>query len=195
LRFAIIAGTFNPPHVGHIFLAEEVLFEMGCEKVLLIPSVNPAHKEIPGDISYQDRFAMLQLAATGIDFLEVKDAIDHHKPVARSIHILDWVHDNYELKDKPGLVIGDDLFEGFGHWNDPQSILAKADLLIAHRLYSHRVQSPFPHHYLDNRIYPVSSSEIRDRIKAERSIRYLVPPAVEEYIRRKGFYTDPPGVM
>jgi nicotinate-nucleotide adenylyltransferase len=82
--------------------------------------------------------------------------------VARSIDILDWVHQNYELTDKPGLVIGDDLFEGFRHWNDPEAILTKAELLIAHRLYPHKVKSPFPHRYLDNRIYPVSSSEIRE---------------------------------
>jgi nicotinate-nucleotide adenylyltransferase len=158
-------------------------------KDTLDPQRQPSHKNIPGNISYQDRFTMLQLAAEAIDFLEVKDTIDHHKPVARSIDILDWVHQNYELTDKPGLVIGDDLFEGFRHWNDPEAILTKAELLIAHRLYPHKVKSPFPHRYLDNRIYPVSSSEIRERIFDGRSIRYLVPPAVEEYIRQKGFYT------
>ncbi len=90
--------------------------------------------------------------------------------------------------DKLFLIIGDDLFQNFDSWKDPQSIVSSIELVVAHRIYKERLKSSFKHIYIDNKIIPISSSEIRNRIVNGLPVSYLLPFGVLKYIKDNNLY-------
>lgn len=186
MRTVIIGGTFNPVHMGHLLLAEEVIVQENFERVLFIPSNRPAHKEVDGTEKWQ-RLEMLQLAVQGTP-IQIEECEMLRDGVSYSIDTVRCVYQKYQLTGKPTLVIGDDLFQSFDTWKDAEELSSIADLLVAHRLFSHEISSPFPHRYLQNKLFPLSSTEIRQRIRGKMAWKSLVPPGIPEYIESNHLY-------
>ncbi len=193
MKIAIIGGTFNPPHMGHLLLAEEVLNELGYDRVLFIPSNKPAHKTVDGDVSASQRMEMVRLAIGDRNNIQLEACEILRGGVSYSIDTVNCVLQCYDLDDKPGLVIGDDLFQGFDTWKDARVLGQKADLIVAHRLFNHKLDFPYPHTYLNNKILPLSSSEIRERIRYGKPWRSLVPEGVYHYINDQKLYLQGDG--
>lgn len=189
MSLVILGGTFNPVHIGHLFLAEEVLTQFGFEKVLLIPSNRPAHKNIEGQITSEQRLDMLRLAVESTPWCVVEPCEIIRGGISYSIDTVRCVLQKYPKQNKPALVIGDDLFEGFMTWKDAPELIQMSRLLVAHRLYSHQLQFKTEHEYINNKILPVSSSEIRQRVSEGKVFRHLVPKNVFEYISDHKLYT------
>jgi nicotinate-nucleotide adenylyltransferase len=186
MRTVIIGGTFNPVHVGHLMLAEEARVQEGFDRVVFVPSNKPAHKIVDGTTVAQ-RLEMLRLAVEGYDVvLETCELA--REGISYSIDTVRYLLAHYELTGKPALVLGDDLFDSYSTWKDAVELADLADLLVAHRKYTHELPSPYPHRYLDNKLIDVSSSEIRDRVRSGRAWRALVPPAVAAYIESNHLY-------
>lgn len=188
MRTAILGGTFNPPHLGHLLLAEEVAQQFGYERVLLVPSHRPAHKEIEGDVSPTQRWEMLLAACEGSTILVPDDCELRRRGVSYSIDTVESVLRQGGITGRPGLIIGDDLFKTFSTWKSSQRLLQLCDLIVAHRESPQRLEYPYPHLYADNKILPISSTEIRQRIRSGRPWRWLVPPGVFRYIETRGLY-------
>lgn len=183
-----MGGTFNPPHIGHLLLAAEVRQELGYDRILFIPSNKPAHKEVDGGVTSAHRLAMVKLSLEGLPWASLEPCEIIRGGVSYSIDTVECVYKNYDLTGKPGLVIGDDLFQGFSTWKDADFLTRRADIIVAHRLYEEKLVFPYEHRYISNKILPLSSSEIRQRIREEKPWEPLVVPGVRDYIRKEGLY-------
>jgi nicotinate-nucleotide adenylyltransferase len=188
MKTVILGGTYNPVHIGHLMLADEVREAFGYERVVFVPSYRPPHKKVAWDIAPEHRLAMLRLAVEGFPGAVVEDCEIKRGSVSYTIDTIAYVASHYDVEGKPGLVIGDDLAEGFSDWRDPGRIADACDLIVAHRNRIEEVELGYPHRYLDNMLLPISSTEIRERIGQGRPFRYLVPKTVYEYIVREHVY-------
>lgn len=188
MRTVIIGGTFNPVHIGHLMLAEEVRVQEGFDKVVFVPSNKPAHKIVDGTTVAQ-RLEMLRLAVPGYQ-VHIETCELARDGISYSIDTVRYILAHYRLTGRPALVLGDDLFESYDTWKDAEALADLAELLVAHRKFSSRLDSPWPHRYLDNKLIDVSSTEIRDRIRDGRAWRALVPPGVADFIETHQLYRE-----
>jgi nicotinate-nucleotide adenylyltransferase len=180
VKTLIVGGTFNPIHIGHLLLAEEAVAQEHFERVLFVPSSKPAHKQIDGTNSRQ-RLDMLRLALEGTGF-GIETCELYREGISYSIDTVRCVLANHRVTGKPFLLLGDDLFESFHTWRDAPELCSLCELLVARRLHQEPLQSAWPHRLLQNKFLPVSSTEIRSRLRSGAAWKSLVPPAVAQYI-------------
>ena len=187
MRMLFFGGSFNPVHLGHLHLAEEVKREFGYDRVLFIPSNISVHKENRNPINPDHRLKMLSLALSDTSFL-LEDCEIKRGGFSYSIETVDHLKKHYKPTGKLGFILGDDLVPGFNKWKNAELLSREVDLLIAHRKYKREIPFDYPHKYCSNLLLPVSSSEIRSRIARGLPFRYLVPEKVAEYIIDQGLY-------
>lgn len=195
MKVCIFGGTFNPVHNGHLIMAQAALEKFGLDRVVFIPCHLPPHKGSEEVVSSEDRLNMVRLAISGNSKFAVSDM--EIKRGGRSYSI-DTVK---ALRKKHGdgdlfFLIGADMLKDFDSWVDAAELLKLCSFIVVERpglglagivkglrsrgRYFRRTVSEFP--------VGISSTEIRKRVKAGKTIRYLVPAAVEKYISRKGLY-------
>jgi nicotinate-nucleotide adenylyltransferase len=191
MKIALLGGTFNPVHNGHLLLADQVRLHFKYDKIVFVPSYIPAHKNVDGIVTPEERLEMLVQAVGDTEWADFSDCEIQRKGISYTADTLDFISKNYNLSDKPGLIIGDDLAAGFGSWRNPENILKMADLIIAHRLHSEQIALKFPHKYINNDIFSLSSSQIRQMVKNGEDISESVPEKVYLYIKEKGLYLGP----
>jgi nicotinate-nucleotide adenylyltransferase len=185
---AILGGTFNPVHIGHLCLAEEVRSAFGYDRVILVPANIPVHKDAAPVIPGAHRLAMLRLAIAGCDGLLVDDGELVRGGPSWTIDTVAELVPRYGITGRPGLVIGDDLAAGFSTWKDAERLARMVDLILARRTGERHDAFPWPHRVVMNPLITVSSSDIRRRVADGRSIRFLTPEPVVVYIRTYGLY-------
>lgn len=193
MRIALLGGTFNPVHNGHILLGEIVKKTLDYDRILFVPSFLPAHKEVSGSIDAIERLHMLKLAIEDLDWADYSDCEIKREGISYTYDTLRYINKYYSLTKKPGLIIGDDLAGNFYSWRNPQLILEQADLIIAHRLYENKLNLEFPHTYINNDLYALSSSEIRVLVQSGKEIQGILPEAVADYILERDFYHEQTG--
>jgi len=196
-RIGLFGGTFDPPHVGHLALAEWARTRLGLERVVFMPAGTPPHKLRRGLSPVQHRVAMTRLAVRGnraftVSTLEARRAgpsftVDTLAALAR-------LHPGSRLY----LLMGADSLDDFSTWHEPKRILDLATLVVArrkgaaaavrHPRASGRRRLPGKVLWLDNPPLEVSSSALRVELRAHRSVRYLVAEAVERYAIRHRLY-------
>ena len=197
-RIGILGGTFDPPHLGHLWLATLAADELGLSRVLLMPAARPPHKGGRVVSNVADRVTMTRLAITGDPILDLS-LVEMERP-GPSYTVDSLVQLRNKLGPGVGLVLvmaGDSLAD-VGTWRQPERLLELAEWAVAPR-----TGSPFPDraalkerfgagaariHLLGGPTLDVSSSEIRRRVAGGRSIRYLVPRSVEEFIVDRRLY-------
>ena len=191
MRIGIFGGTFNPPHVGHLIVAEAVREHLGMDKVVFVPSyINPQKQE--SEVASGDhRLEMLRLATDGNPGFVVSDAEIRRGGVSFTVDTLAEFHRTYPVADLYFLV-GIDNLPAFNTWRDPERILSLARVAVMTRPGFSAVESPL---MKDERVtlcvvpdIGISSTDIRERVRTGRSIRYLVPSPVEEFIKSEGIY-------
>ncbi|HOT62876.1 MAG TPA: nicotinate-nucleotide adenylyltransferase [Treponemataceae bacterium] len=184
MRIAVLGGTFNPPHHAHLALADEVACAFGYDRVLLIPAHVPPHKEMAAGASDRDRLAMLHRATRGNGRLAVDDCELKRGGVSFTIDTLRDLARRYgrRLEGRIGLVIGEDLVPGFPSWREADEIARVADVIVATRPGSPRIDFPYRHVRVDNPPLDLSSTEVRARIAGGKPWRYLVSEPVYRYI-------------
>ena len=187
MKLAILGGTFDPPHIGHFFLADMMTVEVGYDLVLFIPSNIPAHKTVESNITPEARLKMLEQALSDTPRFGIDDCELRRGGISYSIDTVRDIKGRYG--GKPGLIIGDDLVEGFSSWKESEALLREADIFVARR---NRQDRPIclSHTHLDNIRIPVSSTEVRKRIRNKQAFRYLVTEKIYSYIRENHLYVD-----
>lgn len=198
MKLAIFGGSFNPVHIGHLFLAEEVRIRFGYQKILFVPVNIPPHKTMADGASGQDRVEMLNLAIKDNPFFQVDSLELQRGGVSYTYDTVEELEAKYSsvLEEKIGLIMGDDLVPGFSTWKNAELLPQKTDLILARRMIctpENEVVFQYPHLELGNSILPISSSDIRSRIISSqkdtlKAWRYLVSEPVYEYIVQRRLY-------
>ncbi|MDR3283611.1 MAG: nicotinate (nicotinamide) nucleotide adenylyltransferase [Treponema sp.] len=190
-KIAMLGGSFNPPHIGHLFLADEVMRQLGYDKVLFVPARLHPFKGEPVGAGPEDRLAMLKPAVEDNPGFEIEVCELEREETSYTFDTVTLLEQKYrgELEGKIGLIIGDDLAADFDKWYRAEELPDRADIILARRMAgSGNILFPWRHISLDNALLPVSSSDIRERIAGGRSWRYLVSPAVFRYIIQRKLY-------
>lgn len=199
MRTGILGGTFDPVHLGHLILAETAQEAAGLDRVLLIPTGCSYFKRDRDVTDPAIRLEMTRLAAEGNPHLEVSDVESKRPGNSYTCETLEELHRLYP-EDTLFFIIGADTLFMMPLWKDPQRIFDLADILVETRedeipeeklkaqilLMEQQYQARI--HPLPVRNIEISSTEIRERVRDGRSIRYLVPQAVEDKIREQGLY-------
>ncbi|MDR2068747.1 MAG: nicotinate (nicotinamide) nucleotide adenylyltransferase [Spirochaetaceae bacterium] len=188
MRIAILGGSFNPVHLGHLLLADGVISAFGYDRVIMIPAFQSPFKPGAPVTSPEDRLDMLTAAITADPRFTVDDGEIRRQGVSYTIDTLEDIERRYLPQGKPGLILGDDLARDFPRWKKAREIAERADIVIAHRISSGELPFPFPHRRLKNDIMDLSSGMVRDRIRQGESWRYLVPPGTRLLIEDRGLY-------
>jgi len=199
---AVFGGAFDPPHLGHVALVESALEHFGFERVLVVPAGSPPHKAVSTPVEIRAHLA--ELAFAGIARVEISP-IELEPGGPR--YTIETLRRLSESCDDLALLVGADQFAGFLGWREPEAILELASLAVASRPgYDGKELQPVlaaldrPERVVFFSIppHPVSSREIRARVRNGLSIDDLVPSAVVAKIARHGLYKrrlrHPPGL-
>jgi nicotinate-nucleotide adenylyltransferase len=195
-RLGIFGGAFNPPHIGHLILAQEAHAQLDLDRVVLVPTARPPHRQIEDDPGAETRAEMCELAAQGDERLAVSRLeLQREGPsyTADTLAELKRESPDAELF----LLLGGDQAAALGAWHEPQAVLDRATVAVAERDEFRRedicdrlaafggrdVLTFFAMPGVD-----VSSTMVRRRARDGDPIRYLVPDAVASYIERHGLY-------
>lgn len=187
MRTAIFGGSFNPLHIGHLVIADEILGSGLCEQVLFIPAFLPPHKSIE-DPGAGFRLAMVKRSIEGQSGLAVEDCEIRREGISYSIDTIRYLVENKKVAPIPLLVIGDDLIGGFKNWKNPDLLLKACEILVVHRRHVERIPAEFPHRYVENPIIPISSTMVRERLTRGEPWRFLVPEGARKVIEENGLY-------
>lgn len=189
MRVAILGGTFNPPHFGHLFFANEVRQQLNYDKIVFVPSSISAHKDMDMGITASNRLDMITLAVKDYKWADVSNCDILRGGVTRTVDTIDDIINEYHLECKPGFIIGDDLVAGFHKWKNPELLAQKADLILGVR-DGVKADFIYPHLIANNRHFPLSSSEIRERVLKGLDIDFLLPSNVIRYIKKNDLYRE-----
>ncbi len=185
MRLGILGGSFDPVHHGHLILARAAREELGLDRVIFIPAALSPHKPGTTPAAAADRMAMLRLAIAGEPGFEASDAELRRPPPSYMVDTLREL-----TATNPGaeivLLIGADNVAKFGTWNEPDEIRRLARIAVLDRANG----EPPREWPVVRRVIDISSTGIRDRVAAGRSIRYLTPDAVCGYIAEHGLYRN-----
>jgi nicotinate-nucleotide adenylyltransferase len=191
MRLAILGGSFNPVHLGHLYLADAVISGFGYDRVLLVPAFRSPFKLDAAAPSPQDRLAMLAASIPGDPRLLVDDWEIRREGVSYTVDTLTDIYQRYLPEAKPALILGDDLARDFPKWKRAEEILSLADIVIARRVLSDAADYPYPCRQLRNEVMEVSSAQVRDLIRQGKHWRYLVPAGARAIIEERGLYGFP----
>jgi nicotinate-nucleotide adenylyltransferase len=197
----ILGGTFNPPHIGHLVMIEEAIDQIGLDRVLLVPTSTPPHKEVPDDPGADVRLELCRLAVAGDERVEVSALEIERGGASFTVDTLGALHD---LVPEHALtfIVGGDMALSFPTWREPEGILEVARLAVAEREGLRRediARRLAPLHSGDRVVFfdmpriDVSSSAIRERVADGRTIRRLVPDEVAREIRERDLYRQTAG--
>lgn len=195
MRLGVLGGTFDPVHVGHLLLAEEAREQLGLEQVLFVPAGQPWRKAERRVSGAEHRLAMLRLATQDNDAFAVSEAEVERLGPSYTGETLAMIRDEYEDAEL-FFILGEDALADLPNWRDPDRILELAMLAVARRPSESSgnpdlvVIAPGREVWLSMPTIGISSSDIRERAGKGLSIRYRVPRAVEDYIRKQKLYED-----
>jgi len=179
----LLGGTFNPPHNGHVALADAAERQFGGEVVVLV-AARPGHKQVQLDAQTR-----LELARAAFPGREVE--LDPHERTVDLLQTGRW--------NDPLFVIGADEFCDFLTWKDPEGVVARARLAVATRpgyprerlqAVLDRLSRPERVQFFEIEPLPISSEDIRRRVARGDAVDGLVPPAVAELIEARGLYRN-----
>ncbi len=185
----LFGGCFNPPHIGHLVIAEQAQAELGLKKVIFIPSGTPPHKDIP-EVGADARFKMTILATSSNSHFETSDW--EIKRAGKTFTIDTLRHFRKWLKDDIVFIMGSDSLAEIKSWKNYEDILSQFQIAVAERPGSEISKIPedisLKAHILRNPTIAVSSSMIRQRILDGLPYRYFVGERVWKFIEAMGFY-------
>jgi nicotinate-nucleotide adenylyltransferase len=194
VKIGVYGGTFDPIHVAHLIIAEHARQELALDKLLIMPCSLPPHKE-PGKTSAaQHRYQMVRLAIAGNSFLDVSDLEMQRKGKSFTVITLQALTKLYQLDaSRLFLIIGADNLVDIRTWRKPEKIFSQSTVVVAGRPHYQPAEDlpAFARNYylLQTPLMELSSTLVRNLVREKKSIKYLVPWAVEEYIEQNHLYS------
>jgi nicotinate-nucleotide adenylyltransferase len=216
MKTGILGGTFNPIHLAHLRIAEEVQQACALDRVLFVPAAEPPHKDVAGEVSFEHRLAMVKAAIRDYPKFQVSDLEIRRSGKSFSVDTLEILR-KQDPHGERYFIIGLDSYQDIASWKDFTRIFSLTHLVIMTRpgvLLSDPFE-PLPvaaredfcydreankirHKSGNNLIFlkgtnlDISSTKIRNMLRNGHSIRHLVAPAVADYIQEHGLYQTTP---
>lgn len=207
LEIGVFGGTFDPVHIGHLRAVEEVREALGLKRVLFVLSARPPHKGGLAHAPAEDRWEMLLKALEGNPYFEASDVELNREGFSYTVDTMRELLLRYGRK--LCFIIGEDAFRAIKTWKEWEVLLELCPFVVMKRteeeigsfLKELGFEPNGPSLYLSPRGVPlflipvtslrVSATQIRELLRTGKSIKYLVPAPVEEYILKKGLYRLP----
>jgi len=192
----VLGSAFNPPHLGHLALAQEALWQLGLREVVLVPTGQAPHKRIADDPGKEQRLAMTRLAAADDSRFSVSSLeVEREGPsyTYETLEALAKERGDSELV----FVMGADAAVGLESWREPERVVELARIAVARRAgisdadvsaVLRSLGAAERATMLEMPQFGVSSSAVRERAATGRPLRYLVPEPVARFIEEKGIY-------
>ena len=135
MKIAVLGGSFNPIHIGHLALADEVCSVLDYDRILFIPTCQAPHKESRDAVRAEDRLEMVRLACEGDERFEAESCEIDRGGVSYTWDTVAFLEEKYAgvLEGKIGLILGDDLLPGFRLWKHAEELARKCRLILARR--------------------------------------------------------------
>ena len=213
MKIGLLGGTFNPPHLAHLRIAEEAREVCGLERVLFIPAADPPHKRVAGETPFEERCRMVALAIDGNAAFELSRIEGERPGKSYSIDTLTELRARHPADDLH-FIVGSDSFLEIETWHRYRDILRGCSLIVVERpggvierpdealpvamrpefVYTaasrrlEHVSTGVAVQFVTGCPLEISSSAIRGLACAGRSLRYLVPPLLEKYISEQRIY-------
>jgi nicotinate-nucleotide adenylyltransferase len=196
VQVGILGGTFNPPHLGHLVCAQEAYLQLELDRVMLMPARIPPHKPVEHEPGVAHRLELCRLAVQGDDRFSVSDLELSRPGPSYTVDTLDELNSS-EPNNELFLIVGGDVAAGLPQWREPERVLGLATLAVARRRGTAwaSVESALRGLRGGDRArffrmpeIGVSSTIVRERVRARQPIRYIVPDQVAEYIARHRLY-------
>jgi len=197
VRLGIAGGTFDPIHIGHLIIAEVARQECHLDKVLFIPTGIPPHKTSYAVTPAVHRYEMVRIAIMDNPYFEISDIEVKREGFTYTVDTLRELRGIYPGNAEFFFIIGSDTLPEIKGWREASQVVKYCHFVVYSRPGYDVVEreARLLRESMGASIYTVqgplldiSSTDIRDRIKQGKSIRYLVPPAVEEYIYKNRLY-------
>jgi nicotinate-nucleotide adenylyltransferase len=199
-RIGIFGGTFDPVHLGHLVMAEQCREAGQLDQVWFIPAARPPHKQDRPLTSFAQRAEMLALAIAGMPAFRVNELEKERAGPSYTADTLAELHRLHPQNDF-ALLLGSDCLPDLPQWHEPEQILELAELLIYARpswpvLTAESLReslrlsenTSFRMRWVPGPSVDIASRDLRQRAAQGRSLRFLVPRAVERYIEEKRLY-------
>jgi nicotinate-nucleotide adenylyltransferase len=200
VRIGLFGGTFDPPHLGHLVLAEWARSALRLDRVVFMPAGAPPHKRGRALSDPAHRLAMTRLAVRGNPAFAVSPLEMRRAGPSFTVDTLRTLGRRHP-RSRLFLLMGADSLADFPTWHEPREIARLATLVVAARAAAGPAGRRAPAHdrvqrgaapgrvvMLDNPLVAISASALRARARAGRSLRYLVPDAVAAYVARHHLY-------
>ena len=190
MRRGILGGTFDPPHLAHLFAGEAAYRDLGLDVVTFLPAGAPWQKADRRVTSAEDRWQMTLLAVDGIPYFEADD---------REVRRDGWTYTVDTLRSFPDddrfLIVGADAARGIPTWNEADAMMALATIVVVPRPGVERAEvdealAGGDVVWLDTPDVRLSGTMLRRQAAAGRSIRFLVRETVWRYVEDEGIYLD-----
>jgi len=196
-RFGIMGGTFDPIHLGHLVVANEVLNIYNLDKIIFVPAGNPPHK-IGTRASSWDRYFMTTIATNSNIKFTVSDLEIKRSDKSYTLNTLKEFHNTYPDTDFY-FITGTDAVIDLPNWHEPQELLKLCKFIAVSRPGISKEDAEFKIdeirislnaniEQLQVPMLQISSTDIRDRFKRGVSAKYLLPESVEQYILKNNLY-------
>lgn len=187
-HIGILGGTFNPVHYGHLMMAQTALETLKLDKVLFIPANNSPFKTSAVTASAMERLDMLRLATQARGQFAIDDREIKRGGISYTVDTVRELAETLKAT-KLYLIMGCDTFDGFPKWRYPDEIVELSTLVVINRPgFDAPIKSKFPFKMIDMPALAISSTDMRKRVKSRKSITYLTPDNVIDYINRRKLY-------
>ena len=177
-RIGVFGGAFDPPHIGHRVVAQDVIEELDLDLLLIVPAARPPHRNAV--LGSEDRLSLARTVFGDDPRIEVSDIELHRPGPSWTVDTLEEVRTRWE-PDEMLLVIGVDQYRSFDSWREPGRILELANLAVMPRNGELPAEDPrYPFIAAPVTRVDVSSTRVRDRLSTGLTVRYLVPEMIRE---------------
>jgi nicotinate-nucleotide adenylyltransferase len=184
-KVGILGGTFDPPHYGHLLIANEVLTELQLDEIWFMPNNIPPHKQKAVTDS-RHRVAMIELAIADHSQFRLETIELERQGPSYTYETMKMLKERYPHVQFY-FIIGADMVEYLPKWYKIDELIAFVQFVGVKRP-GYSLCTIYPLIEVEVPTFSVSSSLIRERIKRGKSVKYLLPEAVQSYIEEKGLY-------
>jgi len=192
----IVGGTFDPIHYGHLIIAEEARVTFGLNKVLFVTAGQPPHKKDYQVSDVEHRYALALLATASNRYFECSRMEIERPGPSFSVDTVKAVTETVEQGTSVYFITGADAILEILTWHEPDVLRSMCKFIAATRpgYDLNELKERLPKEYMDQIVFletpgvHISSTEIRARVRDSRTIKYMVPESVEQYIHKHGLY-------